>query len=57
VAVLRFLFEMAEPSHLGHVLSQVRSIESVFDAFRVTGSRSDAENGENPAVHARYNVE
>jgi len=57
VAVLRFLFEMAEPSHLGHVLSQVRSIESVFDAFRVTGSRGDTENGENPAVHARYNVE
>ncbi len=57
VAVLRFLFEMAEPSHLGHVLGQVRGIESVFDAFRVTGSKADDEPAENPAVHARYNVE
>lgn len=56
VAVLRFLFEMAEPSHLGHVLTQVRDIESVFDAFRVTGTKSDVA-GTDPAVHARYNVE
>lgn len=54
VAVLRFLFEMAEPSHMGHVLTQVRGIESVFDAFRVTGTKSAAED---PAAHARYNVE
>ncbi len=57
VAVLRFLFEMAEPSHLGHVLTQVRSIEGVFDAFRVHGTARDTDPEEDPAVHARYNVE
>lgn len=58
VAVLRFLFEMAEPSHLGHVLAQVRKIESVFDAFRVTNNQPSGVAGDaDPAVHARYNVE
>ncbi|MFC7406149.1 RelA/SpoT family protein [Georgenia alba] len=40
VAISKFVFEMAEPSHLGHVLNAVRKIDGVFDAYRVTGSRS-----------------
>ncbi|MFV0426890.1 MAG: RelA/SpoT family protein [Beutenbergiaceae bacterium] len=39
VATSRFVFEMAEPNHLGHVLAQVRQIEGVFDVFRLTGAR------------------
>ena len=36
VAKSRFAFEMADPKHLGHVLKAVRSIDGVFDAYRVT---------------------
>ncbi len=36
VAVSRFTFEMGDPKHLGHLLSQVRNVEGVFDAYRVT---------------------
>ena len=36
VAVSRFSFEMADPKHMGHLLNQVRSVEGVFDAYRVT---------------------
>ena len=39
VAVSKFVFEMAEPSHLGHVLSAVRRIDGVFDVYRLTGAR------------------
>ncbi len=41
VAVSKFVFEMAEPSHLGHVLAAVRRIDGVFDVYRLTGSRSN----------------
>src|SRR5699024_8065177 len=34
----RFAFEMAEPSHLGHVLRAVRNIDGVYDVFRFTGA-------------------
>jgi GTP pyrophosphokinase len=37
VARSRFTFEMADPTHLGHVLRAVRHVEGVFDAQRVTG--------------------
>ena len=37
VAVSRFCFEMADPKHLGHLLVQVRSVQGVYDAYRVTG--------------------
>ncbi|WP_341361182.1 bifunctional (p)ppGpp synthetase/guanosine-3',5'-bis(diphosphate) 3'-pyrophosphohydrolase [Georgenia sp. M64] len=40
VALSKFVFEMAEPSHLGAVLSAVRRIDGVFDAYRVTGTKS-----------------
>ncbi|WP_163552660.1 RelA/SpoT family protein [Candidatus Frankia alpina] len=36
VAVSRFTFEMGDAKHLGHILSAVRSINGVFDCFRVT---------------------
>jgi GTP pyrophosphokinase len=36
VAVSRFSFEMADPKHLGHLLAQVRLVEGVYDAYRVT---------------------
>jgi guanosine-3',5'-bis(diphosphate) 3'-pyrophosphohydrolase len=39
VAVSRFTFEMGETKHLGHVLKAVRSVEGVFDAYRVTSAR------------------
>lgn len=34
-----FLFEMADPHHLEQVLRELRKIEGVYDAFRVTGSK------------------
>ncbi len=37
VARSRFTFEMADPTHLGHVMRAVRHVEGVFDAQRVTG--------------------
>jgi GTP pyrophosphokinase len=36
VAKSRFTFEMGDPKHLGHVLKAVRSVDSVFDVYRVT---------------------
>ncbi|MGA8211063.1 MAG: bifunctional (p)ppGpp synthetase/guanosine-3',5'-bis(diphosphate) 3'-pyrophosphohydrolase [Nocardioidaceae bacterium] len=35
IAKSRFTFEMADPRHLGHVLKAVRSVDGVFDAYRV----------------------
>lgn len=40
VALSRFVFEMAEPSHLASVLAAVRKVEGVFDVYRVTGAKS-----------------
>jgi GTP pyrophosphokinase len=36
VAKSKFTFEMADAKHLGHVLSAVRTIDGVFDVYRVT---------------------
>jgi len=44
VAISRFVFEMAEPAHLAQLLVAVRKIDGVFDAYRITGSRSDIVN-------------
>lgn len=49
VATSRFVFEMAEPSHLGHVLASVRHIEGVFDVFRMTGAKAPNEEPELPS--------
>ena len=36
VAVSRFTFEMADPKHLGHLLTAVRKVDGVYDAYRIT---------------------
>jgi GTP diphosphokinase / guanosine-3',5'-bis(diphosphate) 3'-diphosphatase len=36
VAISRFTFEMGDPKHLGHMLKAVRSVDGVYDAYRVT---------------------
>jgi GTP pyrophosphokinase len=38
VAVNRFVFELADTSHLDAVLAAVRRVDGVFDAYRITGS-------------------
>ena len=48
MALSRFVFEMAEPSHLTSVLSAVRKVEGVFDVYRITGARTADE----PAIRA-----
>ena len=35
VAMSRFTFEMADPSHLNNVLRAVRGIDGVYDVYRV----------------------
>jgi guanosine-3',5'-bis(diphosphate) 3'-pyrophosphohydrolase len=35
VAKTKFTFEMADAKHLGHVLSAVRTVEGVFDVYRL----------------------
>ncbi|WP_273487022.1 RelA/SpoT family protein [Ancrocorticia populi] len=39
VAKSTFVFEMADPLHLQTVLREMRKIEGVYDAYRVTGSK------------------
>lgn len=48
VAMSRFVFEMAEPSHLASVLSAVRKVEGVFDVYRITGAKA----AEEPVIRA-----
>ncbi len=36
VAFSKFTFEMGDPKHLGHVLRAVRTIDGVYDVYRVT---------------------
>ena len=40
VAISRFTFEMGDPKHLGHVLKAVRSVDGVFDVYRITSGNS-----------------
>jgi GTP diphosphokinase / guanosine-3',5'-bis(diphosphate) 3'-diphosphatase len=43
VAFSRFTFEMGDPKHLGAVLRAVRSIDGVYDVYRVTNlARADS---------------
>ncbi|MBB6171049.1 GTP pyrophosphokinase [Nocardiopsis mwathae] len=35
VALSRFTFEMADPTHLGHVLRAVRGVDGVYDVYRM----------------------
>jgi guanosine-3',5'-bis(diphosphate) 3'-pyrophosphohydrolase len=39
IALSRFSFEMGDPKHLGVVLGAVRSVEGVYDVYRVTSAR------------------
>ncbi len=36
IAKSKFTFEMGDPAHLGHVLKAVRTVDGVFDAYRIT---------------------
>ncbi|EFQ83871.1 RelA/SpoT family protein [Aeromicrobium marinum DSM 15272] len=36
VAKIKFTFEMGDAKHLGHVLQAVRTVEGVFDVYRLT---------------------
>ncbi|MQA06763.1 MAG: RelA/SpoT family protein [Streptosporangiales bacterium] len=40
VAISKFTFEMADPKHLGHLLADVRQVQGVYDAYRVTSGHS-----------------
>ena len=40
VAVSRFTFEMADPKHLGSLLKAARSVEGVYDCYRVVSAKS-----------------
>jgi GTP pyrophosphokinase len=43
VSRMRFHFELADPSHLSSILSGIRQLDGVFNAYRlVPGSRTDA---------------
>ncbi|WP_317643706.1 bifunctional (p)ppGpp synthetase/guanosine-3',5'-bis(diphosphate) 3'-pyrophosphohydrolase [Bombiscardovia apis] len=44
VAVNQFVFEMADPQHLNTLLSAVRKIDGVFDAYRITGAKDSASS-------------
>ena len=38
IATLSFTFELADPAHLEHVIQSIRTVDSVFDAYRVVPS-------------------
>ncbi|AKV56082.1 RelA/SpoT family protein [Bifidobacterium actinocoloniiforme] len=44
VAVNQFVFEMADPQHLNTLLSAVRKIDGVFDAYRITGAKDSSSS-------------
>ena len=35
VGILTFSFELADPAHLEHALKQVRTVDGVYDAYRI----------------------
>ncbi len=49
VAILRFMFELADIAHLSHVLGTVRKVEGVFDAYRVIPRVQTPGRGAAPA--------
>ncbi|SOC54275.1 RelA/SpoT family protein [Ornithinimicrobium cerasi] len=50
VALSKFTFEMADPSHLEAVLRSVRRVPAVLDAYRITGTtHTDPHRRERPA--------
>jgi GTP pyrophosphokinase len=47
-AHLRFTFELGDIAHLDHILSQVRRVQSVYDAYRMVPRTSANGNGQKP---------
>jgi GTP diphosphokinase / guanosine-3',5'-bis(diphosphate) 3'-diphosphatase len=45
IATLRFTFELADISHLAHVLSSAKRVDGVYDAFRVVPHHGNGEEG------------
>ena len=43
IATLRFTFELADISHLAHVLAAVKRVDGVYDAFRVVPQGTGSE--------------
>lgn len=43
VALFQFTFEMASPSHLTKVLSELRKVEGVFDVYRITDNKGSMD--------------
>ena len=41
VAKMRFEFEMADPSHLESVLRTIKTIDGVYDAYRLVPGKGD----------------
>jgi GTP pyrophosphokinase len=38
MAISRFSFEMADPTHLGHLVHAVKNVDGVYDVYRVTSA-------------------
>ncbi len=38
MAISRFTFEMADPKHLGHLIKAMRTVDGVYDVYRVTSA-------------------
>ncbi|NEG70150.1 RelA/SpoT family protein [Bifidobacterium choloepi] len=43
VATSQFSFEMADPQHLNSLLAAIRKIDGVYDVYRLTGAKEDAQ--------------
>ena len=41
---MRFDFELADPSHLDAVLRTIKTIDSVYDAYRIVPGKGNARN-------------
>ncbi len=52
VATGRFTFEMADPTHLDHVIAAVRRLDGVFEVRRVTGTKAHRAGPQDPAPDA-----
>ncbi len=46
VAKMRFEFELADPGHLASVLRTIKSIDSVYDAYRLVPGGGSSPNGD-----------
>ena len=53
VAISRFVFEMAETTHLDSVLAAVRKVDGVYDVYRITGGAHLPEQARTPRLASR----